>query len=87
VSESPTIRKATLEDLLALPEEDRNHEIIDGVLYPKQSATPRHGLAATRLAHLLAPYDRKSGVRSPTTSNGPATARKLLRFQANAAVL
>jgi len=65
VSENPTVRKATLEDLLAIPEEDRHHEIIDGVLYPKQRASPRHGLAQGRLARLLGPYDRNPGARSP----------------------
>lgn len=65
VSENPTIQKATLADLLAIPEEDRYHEIIDGVLYRKQGATPRHGLAQGRLTRLLGPYDRKPGARSP----------------------
>jgi len=65
VSENPKIHRATLADLLAIPEEDRHHEIIDGVLHRKQRAIPQHGLANSRLTQLLRPYDRKPGARSP----------------------
>jgi Uma2 family endonuclease len=65
VSENPKIHKATLADLLAIPEEDRRHEIIDGVLLRKEATAPPHGLAQSRLPRLLAPFDRKPGGRSP----------------------
>ena len=61
----PAKPKATLADLLAIPEEDRRHEIIDGVLVEKQAATGRHGQAQARLARGLGPYDRRPGGRSP----------------------
>src|SRR5262245_52144589 len=36
-------RIATVEDLLAIPEEERFHEIIDGELVQKAMPTPKHG--------------------------------------------
>lgn len=65
VSENPKIHKATLADLLAIPEEARRHEIVDGVLYPKDAATVKHGGAQGRIFRKLGPYDRKPGGRSP----------------------
>jgi len=58
-------RRATLADLLAIPEEYRRHEIIDGVLVEKEAATGRHGGAQVRLARRLGPYDRRPGGRCP----------------------
>ena len=34
---------ATIADLLAIPEQHRRHEIIDGVLVEKEAASGRHG--------------------------------------------
>jgi Uma2 family endonuclease len=65
VSKKPTIDKATLDDLLAIPEEKRNHEIIDGALYEKDATHFRHGSAQSRLSGVVAPYDRKPGGRAP----------------------
>ena len=65
VSENPTIHKATLADLVAIPEENRRHEIIDGVLHPKKANNVRHGQAQIRLPRLLGPYDRKPGGKWP----------------------
>jgi Uma2 family endonuclease len=53
-------RPATEADLLALPNEGRGHELIDGVIVEKQSGF-RHGRAHLRLRDPLAPYDRRSG--------------------------
>lgn len=58
-------RQATLHDLLAIPESQRCHEIIDGVLVEKEAATGKHGGAQVRLSRKLGPYDRRPGGRSP----------------------
>jgi Uma2 family endonuclease len=59
------IRLATLVDLLAIPEERRRHEIVDGVLVEKEAASGKHGGAQVRLARRLGPYDREPGGRAP----------------------
>lgn len=65
VSGPATIHKATLADLLAIPEEQRRHEIVDGVLVEKKAATATHGLAQTQLAGALGPYHRRPGDKWP----------------------
>lgn len=54
-------RSATLADLLAIPEEDRHHELIDGELVEKEAASAKHGGAQTRLGRSLGPFDRRPG--------------------------
>lgn len=54
-------RPATLEDLLAIPEDGRRHEIVDGVLVEKEAASPRHGEAQLSLGILLRRYRRGGG--------------------------
>lgn len=61
----PARRVATIDDLLAIPEDERHHEIVDGVLEPKEAASGRHGLAQGRLFRTLGPYDRRPGGRFP----------------------
>ena len=61
----PATRKATLADLLAIPEEDRYHEVIDGELVRKEAASGRHGGAQARLSSALGPYNRRPGGRFP----------------------
>ena len=56
---------ATIADLLAIPEEYRRHEIIDGVLVEKEAASGRHGGAQMRLCGRLGPYDRRPGGKWP----------------------
>lgn len=51
---------ATEADLLALPEQGRGFELIDGELTEKQGGF-RHSRAHVRLGQRLAPYDRGSG--------------------------
>ena len=51
---------ATLEDLLALPEQGRGHELLNGHITQKISGF-RHGRAQFNLAGLLSPYRRGSG--------------------------
>lgn len=53
-------RPATEADLLALPEQGRGYELIDGVLMEKQAGF-WHGHAQGRLIQRLEPYDRRSG--------------------------
>ncbi|MDX2092607.1 MAG: hypothetical protein SFX73_32380 [Kofleriaceae bacterium] len=37
------LANATIADLLAIPEHERRHEIIDGVLVEKEAASGKHG--------------------------------------------
>jgi Uma2 family endonuclease len=60
MSAAPQRRPATIEDLLAMPEEDR-YEIIDGELVPKEAASGKHAGAQTRLGRSLGPFDRRPG--------------------------
>lgn len=61
----PAIRRASIADWLAIPEAQRHHELIEGVLVEKDAASGRHGLAQLRLGRRLGPYDRKPGGRGP----------------------
>ena len=65
MSEPAKVTPATVADLLAIPEEGRRHEVIDGVLVEKEAASGRHGGAQVRLARRLGPYDRRPGGRWP----------------------
>ena len=56
---------ATLEDLLAIPEEKRRHELIEGVLVEKGAATGEHGGAQHKLSVFTGPFDRRPGGRWP----------------------
>lgn len=60
----PAARKlpqpASEADLLALPEQGRGYELINGELLEKQAGF-RHGRAQVRLGQCLLPYDRRSG--------------------------
>jgi len=59
---------ATVDDLAAIPEERRFHEILDGELTQKALPTPRHGRAQTRLSSRIGPYDRRT--RGPDVPGG-----------------
>lgn len=59
------LQLATISDLLAIPQEQRRHEVIDGVLGEKEAASGRHGGAQVRIARRLGPYDRRPGGRWP----------------------
>jgi Uma2 family endonuclease len=65
VSRPAKIQPATVADLLAIPEERRRHEIVDGVLFEKEAASGPHGRAQVRLSRRLGPYDRRPGGRWP----------------------
>ncbi len=60
-----TARRFTIDDLIAIPEEQRRHEIVDGQLVEKEAASGRHGRAQVRLARELGPFDRRPGGREP----------------------
>ena len=61
-SAAPKLRPATLDDLLAIPEAERFHEIIDGELLQKVMPSFRHGSAQSELSGLLVgPYGRRRG--------------------------
>jgi Uma2 family endonuclease len=59
------VASATVADLLAIPEEHRRHELIDGVLVEKEAASGKHGGAQGRIFRRLGPYDRRPGGRWP----------------------
>lgn len=53
---------ATLADLLAIPEDQRRHEIINGELVEKKAASGEHGRAQGRvISQLGGAFDRKPG--------------------------
>ena len=57
---------ATPEDLFAIPEHERRHEIIDGELVAKGEASGEHGAAQADLVTALGPrFGRRSGGRWP----------------------
>jgi len=57
---------AGVEDLLAIPEPDRFHEIIGGELVRKAMPSPQHGSSQANLTgRLVGPYGRRPGGRYP----------------------
>jgi Uma2 family endonuclease len=63
---APGPRGATIADLLAIPEAERFHEIIDGDLVRKAMPSGPHGRAQFRLSTGIGgPYDRRSGRGGP----------------------
>lgn len=58
--------RATLADLLAIPEANRFHEIIDGELVEKAMPSGRHGGTQAGIVSRIGPrYGRRSGGRHP----------------------
>ena len=59
-------KRATLEDLFAIPEEARRHELIDGELVEKGAATGEHGgTQADLVSTLKSRFGRRPGGRWP----------------------
>ncbi len=56
---------ATLDDLLAIPEMVRRHELIDGELREKAATSGKHGAAQSNLSIAVAPFRRRPGGRWP----------------------
>jgi Uma2 family endonuclease len=59
------IPPATLEDLFAIPEDVRRHELIEGTIFEKGAATGEHGRAQRNLSSYVDPFERKPGGRHP----------------------
>jgi Uma2 family endonuclease len=63
---SPAAALATVDDLLAIPESDRFHEVIDGELLPKALPSLRHGVAQLGLGDVITgPYGPRARGRGP----------------------
>jgi Uma2 family endonuclease len=60
----PPPGEATLAALLALPDQGRGYEVIDGDLVEKETSA-EHGVAQSRIGRLLGPFDRRPGGRLP----------------------
>jgi Uma2 family endonuclease len=57
---------STLEDLLAIPEEERRKlELVDGVIVERGAASGEHGGAQFKLCARIDPFDRRPGGRWP----------------------
>lgn len=65
-SSFPFLQKATLADFLAIPENNRFHELIAGHLIQKASPSGKHGGIQFRISAFLGRYyDRKPGGKHP----------------------
>jgi Uma2 family endonuclease len=57
---------ATLEDLLALPEEERRRfELVEGALADRGATSGEHGTAQFKLSRHMGPFDHRPGGRWP----------------------
>lgn len=63
--EVPQVVPATLEDLFAIPEAERRHELIEGTIYPKGAASGEHGATQCGLAGWLTPFRRRPRAQGP----------------------
>jgi Uma2 family endonuclease len=62
----PAKRLATAADLLAIPENERRHEIINGEVVPRAMPTMPHGRAQRSIGGRIGePYDRRPGSGGP----------------------
>ncbi len=57
--------RATLADFLAIPEDERFHELINGELERKSSPAAEHGRAQRKLGAAVDPFDQPPGGRPP----------------------
>jgi Uma2 family endonuclease len=65
-SQAPGHRVATIDEMLAIPEGERFHEIIGGELVRKAMPSGPHGRAQFRVAtEIGGPYDRRAGRGGP----------------------
>ncbi len=62
---APAPKLATVDDLFAIPEEERRHELIEGVIEPKGAASGRHGASQRKLSGHVNPFDRRTGGSAP----------------------
>lgn len=61
----PAAKLATVDDLFAIPEAERRHELIEGVIEPKGAASGRHGAAQRKLSAHIDPFDRRPSGGGP----------------------
>lgn len=65
-SAAPKLSAATVADLLAIPEAERFHEIVDGELVPKAMPSIRHGMAQMGIGDAITgPYGPRARGRGP----------------------
>src|SRR5690606_32104782 len=65
-SAAPQLTAATVTDLLAIPEPERFHEIIDGELLRKAMPSIRHGMAQMGIGDAITgPYGPRARERGP----------------------
>ena len=62
---APARKLATVDDLLTIPEDERRHELIGGVIEPKGAASGRHGASQRKLSAHVDPFDRRPGGPAP----------------------
>lgn len=64
-----TVRKlpgpATLDDLLAIPDDVRRHELIEGEIVEKEAASGKHGATQGRIFRALGRFDRRPRDQGP----------------------
>lgn len=53
--------RSTIEELFAISDAERFHELIDGELTRKVQPSPRHAQAQTKLGEIVGPYHRRGG--------------------------
>jgi Uma2 family endonuclease len=58
-------RPATVDDLFAIPEEERRHELIEGAIEEKGATSGEHGSAQRKLSAYVDPFERRPGGRWP----------------------
>jgi Uma2 family endonuclease len=65
-SAAPKLSAATVADLLAIPESERFHELVDGELVPKAMPSIRHGMAQMGIGDAITgPYGPRARGRGP----------------------
>jgi Uma2 family endonuclease len=60
-----TFSAATVEDLLAIPEDERRCELIEGSIVDKGATSGEHGGAQFNLSGFLGPFQRRPGGSAP----------------------
>ncbi len=60
-SAAEKLRYDTLEDFLAMPEDERFHELLSGEIVEKASPVARHGGSQIKVGSSLGPFDRRPG--------------------------
>lgn len=57
----PARKLATEADLFAIPEHERRHELLEGVIEPKGAASGEHGAAQAKISEFVGPFHRREG--------------------------